>query len=456
MANCCTETPCNKLVTVGDLNVIVSAASLDNCSNYNSGGSKTFNACCVGETSGYSPTYKELTANTGSIHFQNWSGQTTNEWFKDKDGFIVEDPQWSINGCCTGNENVPISGVSFEYTTYNGFTVSDVNAGSCASTGISKFKYHLIRHKVSGCSISEITKKDVETKILTNVDATGEETLFISGWANIISAISISDSVVPSSFINFEDFISSGGSMTLNNVKIDYTDIFQPIFPNLGEVIAIDCSGITATSNASNAYVHIIPKFRMCEGDKTYYHVSKDGGIRESFTWEYPMSDEYYDCSQHIISNFGASIKIGTARSNKADVDDYYIIHDVIYQGINGTLYTGGSENGETIYFGYNSSDNTINASIDGHDYFSIQISDTEYSIQMNIFGNQQPYDLKFRLCIGLGNCGESNETCCTICQSGYIQAEKSIPCCNGSISLYPTFDCSVTRTEAEQMAKNV
>lgn len=300
MANCCSGQTCYNLVTIGDIESMVNAASGMNCTNYSSSTNVSYDGCCGSEDySGYSPSLTELSANTGDVRFQNWSGGT-NQFYKDNDGIVVVNPNWGSNACCTGDTNVPLANVNFKYAKFNGFSVNgDITSDACyEETGSSaSFRYTTDRHEVSGCTLQDGV---VETEVVSN-------NTYTTSWGDIISAISINNG----SWIDYRSY----STMTEGYITIPKSNIFQPIFKKsiIVSQSGGNCGGITATSSGNSVTVRIMPKFRDCAmtAYSDSYTAEKLSSYNGSFNWSNTET-----CSGSNISKDGATLNIGGYTNN--------------------------------------------------------------------------------------------------------------------------------------------
>lgn len=438
--NCCETIHCKKLVTINDMNQMLSLANLD-CTNYSSAGTKTYNGCCgnIG-FSGYSPTYNELTANTGNIRFQNWSEFTNG----DKDGFSITNPSWETSSCCTGVANVPIEDVKFKYTTYSGFTANDVDIDACTFSGKSDFSYGIIVHSIDGCSLSETTSA-------VTYDNSYNQ------YSDIISALTAtSSSDVPMSYAQFD---SSFTGITFNegNVEIFSEDIFSPQLINRDEVINENCEGISAITQSADTYIHIVPKFRTCKKDETYYHVKKDYR-KVSMSWTNTGS---------IISYRGGNIRILLYEDTDSDIKKSDLLNYLLDNNMRCTIYEVNDcgqdvseENKCDIEF--SEEDGTIKGHCEkyGKDVLTIRFIEQEseenkiFEIWASFESNDTGSYLKYEFCVFLG-C-ENVSSCCFFCQEKEDVIELNGRCCIGIWNKFPAINCGENEDSAKDKIRTL
>lgn len=114
MANCCNYEPCEGLVTVGFMKLMVNATPVSNCTSVSIGTTAT--SCCDGTTNGdnYIPKYSEITGGTFAPIREIGSNPSS-----DKNGFTYVLPTFVNSNCCTvdvNQEALTKRHITFEYT----------------------------------------------------------------------------------------------------------------------------------------------------------------------------------------------------------------------------------------------------------------------------------------------------------------------------------------------------
>jgi len=418
--NCCDTIHCNKLVTIEDMNQMLSLADLD-CTNYSSAGTKTHEGCCgdIG-FSGYSPTYIELTANTGNIRFQNWSASTYGT--KDQDGFNVTNPSWEVSSCCAGVTNVPLSSITFDFTTFDDFKLSGFSISSCEDSGTINFEYKATRKRIECDNNNNFIENEVSSITITYDEYKSKP----GAWNDIISAVTFSSSTSSSVTMSFEDFMNSGA--TVDGATFNKDDLFQVSFENQ-TITSEDCVGITASSvSSSNVNLTIHSIFKDCE-KKATCNIQRAGRVEESFTFD--STNYYNNCNSNVPWDDKGQKNFGTySGSENAALDGVEIT---------AFLVNGEEETELDVVF---MTENTVYIKKDEETY--IDIVQTYYEPNKLIMFFEKNYDtssLKFKICVKLKNtCYDNNVVCCEYCQDG--TPPEGEDCCKGLISKYPSIGC--------------
>ena len=167
MANCCSGSTCQELVTLGYMREMVNRTEVRGCFVVN--GDYDFSSCCYADESAYTPTYGDITS--GAYADSRLIDDLDPS--KDVNGFSVSTMPSSFISCCSGDSNsanIVKSDLVFGYTKPIGNSISVTEISVCNPTFNYTEEKTWERWVLSGCNGYITSASSVVSTLTTSSD----------------------------------------------------------------------------------------------------------------------------------------------------------------------------------------------------------------------------------------------------------------------------------------------